>query len=75
MENKQKTPGFEERLQSVHELIAQIESGQLTLEQSVLQYEAGMKTLDELEKELGDMNRRLTVLRDGTEKETGDAEL
>ena len=73
MENQK--PGFEERLQFVQDLISQIESGKLSLEQSVQQYETSMKTLDELDAELSEINRRLTVLQEGTEKEKPDAKL
>ena len=66
---------FEERLQDVQEIISRIEEGQLSLEDSVKQFEEGMKTLSELDGELKDMNRRLSVLQDGKEQEltgTGD---
>ena len=66
---------FEERLQDVQEIISRIEEGQLSLEDSVKQFEEGMKTLSALDGELKDMNRRLTVLQDGKEQEltgTGD---
>lgn len=63
-------PGsFEERLQQVENLISGIESGKLSLEESLRQYETGMKTLAGLEEELKEVNRRLTVLRDGKEQE------
>ena len=63
---------FEEKLQQVQDIITRIESGKLPLEQSVKQYEEGMKMLGELDGELGEMNRRLSVLQDG--KETGPAD-
>ena len=66
---------FEERLQEVQEIITRIEEGKLPLEDSVRQFEEGMKTLSALDEELKDMNRRLTVLQDGKEQElagTGD---
>ena len=59
---------FEERLQEVQEIISRIEEGKLSLEDSVRQFEAGMKTLGVLDEELKDMNRRLTVLQGGTEQ-------
>ncbi len=59
---------FEERLQQAETLIAEIESGKLSLEDSVRKYEAGMKSLAELEEELKEMNRRITVLQDGKEE-------
>ena len=60
---------FEERLQDVQEIISRIEEGKLPLEDSVKQFEEGMKTLSALDEELKDMNRRLTVLEDGNEQE------
>ena len=66
---------FEERLQEVQDIITRIEEGKLPLEDSVRQFEEGMKTLSALDEELKDMNRRLTVLQDGREQEltgTGD---
>ena len=60
---------FEERLQEVQEIITRIEEGKLSLEDSVRQFEKGMKTLSELDGELKEMNRRLTVLQDGKEQE------
>ena len=60
---------FEERLQDVQEIITRIEEGKLSLEDSVKQFESGMKTLNQLDEELKDMNRRLTVLLDGKEQE------
>ena len=59
---------FEERLQEVQEIITRIEEGQLALEDSVRQFEEGMRTLSALDEELKDMNRRLTVLQDGGEQ-------
>ena len=66
---------FEIRLQDVQEIISRIEEGRLPLEDSVKQFEDGMRTLAALEEELKEMNRRLTVLQEGVEKplqETGD---
>ena len=75
MEEKKEIMSFEENLQSVQELADQIESGKLSLEDSVRQYEQGMKILGELDQELQDMNRRLTVLRDGKETELNDPDI
>lgn len=64
-ENKEVS--FEEKLRIVQDLIQKIESGKLPLEDSVRQYEQGMKMLNELDQELGNMNRRISVLQDGKE--------
>ena len=60
---------FEAKLQDVQEIITRIEEGKLPLEDSVKQFEEGMKTLSALDDELKDMNRRLTVLQDGGEQD------
>ena len=60
---------FEERLQQAENLIAEIEGGKLSLEDSVKQYETGMKSLMILEEELKEMTRRISVLKDGKEQE------
>ena len=60
---------FEEKLQDVQEIISRIEEGKLPLEDSVKQFEEGMKTLSALDEELKDMSRRLTVLQDGGEQD------
>ena len=75
MEEKQGSMSFEEKLQIVQSMAEQIESGKLNLEDSVRQYEQGMKILGELDQELKEMNRRLTVLRDGKETELNDPDL
>ena len=65
----EKKKSFEESLQEVQEIITRIEEGKLPLEDSVKQFEEGMKTLAALDEELKEMNRRLTVLKDGKEQE------
>ena len=60
---------FEAKLQDVQEIITRIEEGKLPLEDSVKQFEEGMKSLSALDEELKDMNRRLTVLQDGGEQD------
>lgn len=71
MENKEKkqAAGFEEKLAKVQQLITVIENGKLPLEDVVKEYENGMKILNELDSELNDINRRLTVLQGGKENE------
>ncbi len=72
MSETEKTLSFEEKLQQVQELTGKIESGILPLEESVKEYERGMKILGELTAELDGMNRRLTVLQNGKETEGSD---
>ena len=63
---------FEERLAQVEALIADMESGNLGLEDALKRYEEGMAALTALEKELQGAQQRLTVLRtaaDGSDEE------
>lgn len=63
---------FEERLEQVETLIAEMESGALGLEEAMKRYEDGMQALSALEKELQTVQQRLTVLRtaaDGSDEE------
>ncbi len=69
MEEKE-TRTFEERLQAVQETISRIESGKLSLEDSVRQYEEGIGLLNSLDGELKAIERKLTVLQgSGSEAE------
>ena len=72
MSEAEKTLSFEERLQQVQEITGKIESGALPLEDSVKEFERGMKILGELTAELDGMNRRLAVLQNGKETEAPD---
>ena len=75
MDENRKQESFEEKLQVVQDLIEKIENGTLSLEDSVLQYEKGMKMLSELDSELECMNRRITALHEGKETEIENTEL
>ncbi len=74
MMQEDKNMSFEERLNLVQEITKKIESGVLPLEDSVKEYERGMKILAELDSDLKDMNRRITELRDVKETEGNYAE-
>lgn len=65
MTEEQKT--YEERLEQAEALVKEMEEGQLPLDQLVAKYEEGMRLLKSLEKELEDVTRRLTVIRNGRE--------
>ncbi|MBR3429908.1 MAG: exodeoxyribonuclease VII small subunit [Clostridia bacterium] len=69
MDEKQesKAMSFEERLALVQGMTSRIEAGSLPLEDAVKEYEKGMKILSQLDEELSEMNRRLTVLQNGKE--------
>lgn len=63
---------FEEQLAALEEMIASMEAGGLSLDESLKRYEEGIKLVSALEEELKQAEQRLTVLRqnaDGTEDE------
>ena len=60
-----KTVTFESRLAEVEKLISEMENGGLPLETMLKRYEEGVKELNALEKELSEVTRRLTVIREG----------
>lgn len=64
-----KKQGFEAQLAALEQLIDGMESGGLSLEESLSRYEEGVKLLASLEKELAQAKQRLTVLRQGDEEE------
>lgn len=58
---------FEQKLEKVKALADAIESGTMPLEEAVKSYEVGINTLNRLEKELNEMKRKITVIRDATD--------
>ena len=60
---------FEEQLAAVEALIERMEGGGLSLDESMKQYEEGVKALAAMEKELREATRRLTVIRRNAEGE------
>lgn len=54
---------FEQQLEAVETLIAQMESGSMPLEESMKRYEEGMAMIAAMEKELQCATQRLTVIR------------
>lgn len=60
---------FEQQLEAVESLIAQMENGSLPLEESMKQYEEGMAMLSSMEKELQAATQRLTVIRQNAASE------
>lgn len=63
---------FEQSLTRIKEIVNSIENGQMPLEESVRQFETGIQQLNELEKELTEMKRRITILQHGEEKTVED---
>lgn len=59
-------PDFEARMQQLEQIVAQLESGELSLEQSLAAYEQGMQLTRECQAELDTAQQRIDKL---TEKD------
>lgn len=60
---------FEQQLQKIQDTVDAISSGKLPLEDSVKEYEKGIAALDQLEKNLEELKRRVTVVRNEATEE------
>jgi exodeoxyribonuclease VII small subunit len=71
MTEKSQTPNFETAMAELEELVAQIETGNLSLEDSLKQFEKGIKLSRTCQKALNDAEQRVKIL---TESLNGDTE-
>jgi len=62
---------FGEALAELDRIVAQLESGQLELEESIARYERGVGLLKALQAKLADAQQRVTVLIGELESEAG----
>ena len=62
---------FEEQIEELESIIKELEAGKLNLDESVEQFEAGMKISKECSKMLEDAERKITILlnKDGNVEE------
>jgi exodeoxyribonuclease VII small subunit len=71
MTEKSQTPNFETAMAELEELVAQIETGNLSLEDSLKQFEQGIKLSRICQQALTDAEQRVKIL---TESLNGDTE-
>ena len=71
MTEKSQTPNFETAMAELEELVAQIETGNLSLEESLKQFEQGIKLSRVCQQALTDAEQRVKIL---TESLNGEAE-
>jgi exodeoxyribonuclease VII small subunit len=72
----QKTPGFEAALAELEQVVVDMESGKLSLEDSLAAYKRGAELLQHCRGRLEDAQQQVRVLEEGTLKAfqiTGDA--
>ena len=66
---------FEEKLASLEKIVDEMESGDLTLDESLAKYEEGVKALKKCYEMLRDAERRVEVLLKGEDGELKSAPL
>jgi len=66
------TLGFGEALKELEAIVAQLESGQMELEDSLTSYERGVALLRALQARLGEAQQRVTSLIGEIDAEAGD---
>lgn len=65
MTDKAAQPSFEERLKALDGIVARMEAGEMTLQESLAAYEEGMKLTRALNEELSQAEKRMQELSGG----------
>ncbi len=65
LKNEQAQPSFEERLKALDDIVTRMEAGEMTLQESLTAYEAGMKLTAALNEELSRAEKRMQELSAG----------
>jgi exodeoxyribonuclease VII small subunit len=65
----QKTPTFEAALAELEKVVADMETGKLSLEESLAAYQRGVELLQQCRSRLEDAQQRVRVLEDGALKD------
>ena len=63
-----KTPTFEEALAELEQVVAEMESGKLPLEESLAAYQRGAELLKQCRSRLDDAQQQVRILEEGTLK-------
>ena len=68
----QKTPSFEAALAELEQVVAEMEAGQLPLEESLAAYKRGTELLQQCRARLEDAQQQVRILEEGTLKNFAD---
>ncbi|MHC1785497.1 MAG: exodeoxyribonuclease VII small subunit [Christensenellales bacterium] len=74
MATKQPEQGFEQKLESLEDLVKMMEEGGMPLAQLMQSFQEGMRLADALKKELDAAQAKLLVLKNGALEDGGDAD-
>ena len=69
-----KVDSYEETYQKLEEIISDMERGELSLDQSIKNYEEGVKLLNKLYKKLNSVEGKIKIVNNGTEQNFGGEE-
>ena len=67
--SKEKTVGFEQALMRLEKIVEELESGDLSLDESLARYEEGMRALRRCYKILQETEKRIEILLKGADGE------
>ena len=65
MKSEEKQPSFEERLKALDGIVARMEAGEMSLQESLAAYEEGMKLTLALNDELSQAEKRMQEISGG----------
>ena len=60
---------FEDKIQELENITKELESDEISLDDSITKFEAGMKISKECKEMLDNVEKRITILIDGEEKD------
>ena len=66
---KEKNINFEDKIQELEKITKELESDEITLDDSIEKFENGMKISKECKEMLDNVEKRITILIDGEEKD------
>ena len=66
---KEKNINFEDKIQELEKITKELESDEVTLDDSIEKFENGMKISKECKEMLDNVEKRITILIDGEEKD------
>lgn len=71
MSSPKNEPPLSEQLQKLDELIAWFDQADFDLDQALVKFDEGVKLVEQIEKRLGELENKITVLRQRFDREAG----
>lgn len=71
MSSSKNEPPLSEQLQKLDELIAWFDQADFDLDQALVKFDEGVKLVEHIEKRLGELENKITVLKQRFDREVG----